>query len=462
MKRVVLAIAVIGILAPSSAYPTNGMRMIGFGASQVAMGGAAVALPLDAASVIVNPAGMSELGHRIDFGGSWFKPTVKYEASEIAQVPAPGFAVASNASLQSQRGASPVPALGMVLPVNDQFVFGLGAYGVSGMGVDYAGNLYNGMSGPAVTFTSYSQMRFAPGMSWKVSDQLSLGATLNVAWATMGFNVASGVGQVPHETSSSFGVGGTLGARYAPLEWFTVAAAYESRTKFEDFSFNVPARTALDLATGQQVSLPAGVDKLAFDQATVSEVSFNPYTLRLEAQDLRLVETDSAPLFAVDKLAFDQPQSVTVGFATNPWTPLMLAVDVQWINWSQTNGKNLPQYTTSVGAMPWNMNWSDQVVLKVGAQYKVLPSLALRAGYNYGKSPLDASRTFENIAFPAVAEHHITAGFGLNLSQKFSFNLAAMYVPEAKLSGSNPAQMIASSTTTMSQVAFDGNVAYQF
>lgn len=422
MKRVVLAIAVIGILAPSSAYPTNGMRMIGFGASQVAMGGAAVALPLDAASVIVNPAGMSELGHRIDFGGSWFKPTVKYEASEIAQVPAPGFAVASNASLQSQRGASPVPALGMVLPVNDQFVFGLGAYGVSGMGVDYAGNLYNGMSGPAVTFTSYSQMRFAPGMSWKVSDQLSLGATLNVAWATMGFNVASGVGQVPHETSSSFGVGGTLGARYAPLEWFTVAAAYESRTKFEDFSFNVPARTALDLATGQQVSLPAGVDKLAFDQ----------------------------------------PQSVTVGFATNPWTPLMLAVDVQWINWSQTNGKNLPQYTTSVGAMPWNMNWSDQVVLKVGAQYKVLPSLALRAGYNYGKSPLDASRTFENIAFPAVAEHHITAGFGLNLSQKFSFNLAAMYVPEAKLSGSNPAQMIASSTTTMSQVAFDGNVAYQF
>src|SRR6266540_1587550 len=126
MKRVVLAFAVISVLAPSSAYPTNGMRMIGFGASQVAMGGAAVALPLDAASVIVNPAGMSELGHRIDFGGSWFKPTVKYEASEIAQVPMPGFAVASTSSLQSQRGASPVPALGMVLPVNDQFVFGLG------------------------------------------------------------------------------------------------------------------------------------------------------------------------------------------------------------------------------------------------------------------------------------------------------------------------------------------------
>jgi uncharacterized protein involved in outer membrane biogenesis len=38
-------------------------------------------------------------------------------------------------------------------------------------------------------------------------------------------------------------------------------------------------------------------------QATISEVSFNPYTLRLEAQDLRLAETDGAPLFAIGKLA---------------------------------------------------------------------------------------------------------------------------------------------------------------
>ena len=91
-----------------------------------------------------------------------------------------------------------------------------------------------------------------------------------------------------------------------------------------------------------------------------------------------------------------------------------------------------------------------------------LPTLALRAGYNYGKSPLDANRAFENIGFPAIAEHHITAGVGLNLSQKFTFNLAAMYVPEAKLTGGNPSQFIASSTTTMSQLAFDGAVAYQF
>ncbi|MBK5207729.1 MAG: DUF748 domain-containing protein, partial [Polaromonas sp.] len=40
-------------------------------------------------------------------------------------------------------------------------------------------------------------------------------------------------------------------------------------------------------------------------QATIGEVRFNPYTLRLEAQDLRLAEADGAPLFAIGKLAVE-------------------------------------------------------------------------------------------------------------------------------------------------------------
>src|SRR6266852_9888749 len=40
-------------------------------------------------------------------------------------------------------------------------------------------------------------------------------------------------------------------------------------------------------------------------QAAITEVRFNPYTLRLEAQDLRLAEADGAPLFAIGKLAVE-------------------------------------------------------------------------------------------------------------------------------------------------------------
>ena len=40
-------------------------------------------------------------------------------------------------------------------------------------------------------------------------------------------------------------------------------------------------------------------------RATIGAVSFNPYTLRLQAQDLRLTEADGAPLFAIGKLAVE-------------------------------------------------------------------------------------------------------------------------------------------------------------
>ena len=40
-------------------------------------------------------------------------------------------------------------------------------------------------------------------------------------------------------------------------------------------------------------------------QAAIGEVSFNPYSLRLELHNLRLVEADGAPLFAIGKLALE-------------------------------------------------------------------------------------------------------------------------------------------------------------
>jgi Long-chain fatty acid transport protein len=112
--------------------------------------------------------------------------------------------------------------------------------------------------------------------------------------------------------------------------------------------------------------------------------------------------------------------------------------------------------------MPWNMDWSDQFVYKVGVQYTVIPMIVLRAGYNYGKMPLNSDRAFENIAFPAVSEHHITAGLGINLTKQFTLNIGGMYSPPAKLSGSNPAQGISSYETEMSQYSIDMGIAYTF
>jgi long-chain fatty acid transport protein len=429
MRKAALLLSAAAIAAGSPAYATNGMRMIGFGPSQVSMGGASAALPLDAASIVTNPAGMTELGRRIDFGASYFNPRVKYQAREVPGLPQPGMAAASTSPFTSDRGPSPVPAFGLVLPIDERLTFGIGAYGIAGMGVDYAQNLFGG-----VTYSSYSQLRFAPGIAARLGDKVSVGVTANVMYATMGYAAAEGLLQVPHQAASAFGVGATAGVRFTPMKRVSFAAAYESKSWFQDFEFNVPAHQPLDPATGRPAVDPGG----------------EPVILPA----------------GVDCIEFDQPSSATVGVAVTPLDALTLAADVQLVRWSESNGQNAPAYTsdiTQTGAMPWNLNWDDQWVLKVGAQYRVVPRLALRAGYNYAKMPLDHSRAFENIAFPAIAEHHITAGVGFDVTRRFGINLAAMYVPETKLSGANPQQqLIASYQTTMSQYALDMAVAYRF
>jgi long-chain fatty acid transport protein len=351
-----------------------------------------VGLPLDAASILTNPAGMSALPGRIDFGASYFVPSVEYKATGGAD----------GSTIESDRGGSPVPAFGLIIPLSERFRFGIGAYGVAGMGVDYPANLYG-----STTYTSYSQMRFAPGLSYKINDMISVGAVINVMYATMEFNVASTMGQLPHMGASSFGYGATFGVLVKPIDMIQIGLAYETKSYFQDFEFNT--------AGGQ------------------------------------------------DKLEFNQPQTATIGLGIKPIKDLVIGFDVQWINWSDTNGFNLPAYTTNASsAMAWNMDWSDQIVYKIGVQYTPHPIVALRAGYNYGKMPLNSDRAFENIAFPAVSEHHFTAGLGINFTNKLTLNIGGVYSPVAKLSGSNMAQGIASYETQMSQFSLDMGLAYIF
>ena len=399
-KNIIFSFLVIAaaMFIAADANATNGMRMIGFGPVQNSMGGVSVGLPLDAASVLTNPAGMSVLPGRIDFGASYFKPSVSYKATGAG----PGVVMRDGATIDSDRGGSPVPAFGLIIPINDKLRFGIGAYGVAGMGVDYAQNLYSG-----VTYTSYSQMRFAPGLSYKINDIVSVGAAVNVMYATMEFN-AGGPTQQPHMGASSFGYGATIGVLVKPIEMIQIGLAYETKSYFQDFSFNTAAGT--------------------------------------------------------DKIAFNQPSAATLGLGIKPIKNLLIGFDIQWIHWAETNGQNLPNYTTnSSSAMPWNMDWSDQFVYKVGVQYTVHPMVALRAGYNYGKMPLNSDRAFENMAFPAVAEHHFTAGVGLNLTKQFTINIGGTYSPVAKISGSNMMQQgIVSYETQMSQYSLDMGLTYTF
>ena len=426
--RSTLSLLTALLFAAAPALATNGMRMSGFGAVNGSMGGASAAQPLDGTTLLSNPAGLSVLDARIDFSGSFFKPSVDYSAAE-SQMPQgyTGAVVAQpGVTLSSQRGFSPIPTLSVVYPLGGGLTLGLGAFAVAGMGVDYGQNLYGGG-----TYSSYLNARLVPGLAYQITDSLSIGAGANLMVAQMKWKVAAGFGQQLHETATSPGLGATVGVRFAPVKWGSIGFAYETPSRFQDFSFDVAAHQGVNPATFQPVQFAAGTDKLTFNQ----------------------------------------PQSATLGIAATPLEdgPLLVAFDVQWINWSSTNGANQPGFSsdpTATGAMPWNLAWKDQWVFKLGAQLAATRELKLRAGYNYGRNPLQSACAFENIAFPAVSEHHLSLGAGYDVG-KVTVNAGATWSPRSTISGSNasyPAQggqAIASYTTGMSQATVDLGIAYR-
>jgi long-chain fatty acid transport protein len=388
--KIGVAAAALALAAPAAA--TNGMRMIGFGPVQNSMGGVSAATSLDATTAVTNPAGLCTTATRFDVAGTAFFPTVK------AKTDFTGFG-AGVATEESTRNAFLIPTIGYLRPVSDKLTVGMSALGIAGLGVDYPNALMAG----AETMTSYSNMRVAPAVSYKLTNRLAVGAAVNLMYAMMEYDVGGAMGMVPHDQDAALGFGASVGVTFRPIDMVTVGLAYESRSYFQDFEFDLGGVT--------------------------------------------------------QALEFDQPMVATVGAAVRPIEGLLLAADVEWINWSDTMGENLPEWSENPAGEPaWNMNWDDQVVLKLGAEYAATKTLKVRAGYNYGKSPISKDGAMEAVAFPAISEHHFTVGAGYDIGA-FTVNVAALYSPEATVesaAGFFPYE------TTMSQLGFDLGVSYRF
>jgi long-chain fatty acid transport protein len=130
-----------------------------------------------------------------------------------------------------------------------------------------------------------------------------------------------------------------------------------------------------------------------------------------------------------DKL--DQPEEFGVGAAYD-FGRSTVAVDLKRINWGKASGYK-------------DFGWENQNVVALGYRYQT-PTWAIRAGYNHGKSPIQAleaspkpdGSTFDNAGtnffnlsgFPAIVEDHYTVGGDYAVSKNFDLSLAFVYSPK--------------------------------
>ena len=223
MKKQLLSAAVSAALLvmAHSAHATNGDQMTAMSAAQAGMGGATVAHAQDALTILVNPAGMADLGIkdvRFDLGFGLLNPPRTISGSE------------------SDSNWYMMPGGGAVFNVNDRLFLGMALGGVAGMGVNAPD--ISAALGTQPVVTTKQVFRFTPAAAFKVNDALTVGASLNIANQSLAMSLPTTSGQVNLPQNQQFGFGATLGATYKINPKLQAGLVWTSKTDISDMEYN--------------------------------------------------------------------------------------------------------------------------------------------------------------------------------------------------------------------------------
>ena len=245
MKKTRIALAISASIFASSAIATNGTNMIAVGAQANAMGGSGTAAFYGAENVIVNPGliGKAE-GTEFAFGGAIFMPSV---STSYTTNPASSTDNTSGANLNL------IPSVATTSRINDNWTFGIGMFGTSGMGVDYRSN--------ASLFKAQSQlqiMRFVPTLAYNESN-FGVGFSPVIQYGSLDIHFNNGVQDYGQGAASDLGYGMNIGGYFDVTPEFTLAASYQSAINMKYDAQLSTAGAAFGQTFGDELEQPAEI-----------------------------------------------------------------------------------------------------------------------------------------------------------------------------------------------------------
>ena len=346
----------------STVLATDGDQMVGITAMQWARGGAIVAAPVDIPSMLYNPAALGEVG----FGKLGFDLSLGV-MNPPRKITSPTGITESNSNLYMGMGN------GFAAKISDKVFLGIAAGGVAGMGVDFPSttlpdNPTTPMPENTSIVTKKGLLKIVPTVAFKATDKLIIGVSLQIGQQSLALKTP---GFIMPQTEA-YGFGGAFGIIYHILPNLQAGLSYTSKMSIAEYTFN-------------------GTSPMAGE---------GEYTMEMNS-----------------------PQHAAFGLAFKPMPRLQVEADVKWYNFSDVMDKvELKAYNGAV--IPLSFGWDDQMVYAVGANFKVVPGVCLRAGYNYGETPIGKEDVKYNLGSIAVVEHHVSIGISKRWNETCSSTLS--------------------------------------
>lgn len=280
-----------------------------------------------------------------------------------------------------------IPQAAFTSKVNNSVSWGIMAYALGGMNTDYRSgpNLNSGAcpgpSCPTPSFASpqsvdLSGLILAPTVSYAFTKDVSAGASLIIGYENL--RVRNLFGQ------AAYGFAGNEGSTMA-----------------YGVKLGVDAKVANGISIGAMVQPKLSAGELDFFKQQLAGFGF----------------TGDAQLTL--------PNEFGVGTKIAVGSNVDIVADILYYQWSDVDVFKF-------------FGWEDQTVFKVGAEFRPTESVALRAGLNYGKSPIKGGNTTTpgmdaataNYPFPAISETHVTLGMGYKMDKNMTVNAYYLYSPK--------------------------------
>lgn len=308
-----------------------------------------------------------------------------------------------------------IPQVAFTSKINDQMSWGIMANAMGGMNTDYRNgpNLNSGACpGPACPTPSFgspqsvdlSGMLVTPTLSYAINNDVAVGASLLIGYVN--FRVRNLFGQ------AAYGFAGNEGSTMA-----------------YGVKLGVNAKVADGVSIGAILQPKLSSDEFDFFKNQLTGFGFNG--------DAELVLPNLAGVggkFAVGKSAD-------------------IVADIMYYQW------------TSVDVFEF-FGWEDQIVYKVGIEFRPTDKIAVRAGVNYGESPIKGGTILPatgmdaataNYPFPAISESHITLGLGYKMDKNMSVNAYYLHSPNNEETSTDGSGV----SIAMTQNAFGLGINYQ-
>lgn len=341
MKMRVLSNGLLGLL-PGGAMAA-GYYLPNQDAFATARGNAFVATADSAAAVFYNPAGMTQLE----------RPEVEVGVYAIV------LGLETNAGGPTTEAASElqaVPQLYYARPYNDRLSYGFGVNSPFGLGTDWGRNT---PFSPVVTESRLLFLSATSAVAYKVTDELSIGASVSLNYADLTLEQGLGVpGSFLKFSGDDFGVSGSFGIRWQPYERHAFGLLYSTGSTF-------------DLSGKTETNM--------------------------------LVPDSSS------ELDFMTPARLAGGYSYRPAPGWNIEANVEWLNWDTLDSLTLHSDTIG-GSTQIPFNWESSFIYELGASYTTPEGYIFAAGYDLNMNS-QPDRNFT----PGVSDsnhHWLNLGFG--------------------------------------------------